>query len=57
VLHVWNTFISVIISWCSIKDDYRTLVELEGVSVVNSSHDYVDEKDSSIVVDESINRV
>jgi hypothetical protein len=24
-----------IISWCSIKDDYRTLVDLEVVNVVN----------------------
>ena len=23
--------------WCSIKDDYRTLIGLEGVNVVNSS--------------------
>lgn len=30
-----ETFSSVIISWCSIKDDYRTLAELEGVNVVN----------------------
>jgi hypothetical protein len=22
-------------SWCSIKDDYRTLAELEGINVVN----------------------
>jgi hypothetical protein len=25
--------------WCSIKDDYRTLVGLEGVNVVNKSDD------------------
>jgi len=27
-------FLSVIQNWCSIKDDYRTLVGLEGINVV-----------------------
>ncbi len=26
--------------WCSVKDDYRTLVGLEGVSVVKKSVDF-----------------
>jgi hypothetical protein len=31
-----NSFVSVGSTWCGIKDDYRTLVELKDVSVVNS---------------------
>jgi len=31
-------------SWCSLKDDYRTLVGLEGVNVVNSSDNDIDEE-------------
>jgi len=31
----WNIFISINFSWCSIKDDYRTLVDLKVVNVVN----------------------
>jgi hypothetical protein len=32
--------------WCSIKDDYRTLAELEGVSVVNLYTD-IEEEDEA----------
>lgn len=31
-----NAFISVNLIWCSLKNDYRTLVGLEDVSVVES---------------------
>jgi hypothetical protein len=31
--------------WCSIEDDYRTLAELEGVSVVNLYND-IDEEEN-----------
>ena len=34
VLPMWNTFTSVGLSWCSIKDDHRTLFGSEGVNVV-----------------------
>jgi hypothetical protein len=36
---MWNTFVSVIKSWCSIKNDYRTLVGLEGVNFVEIYND------------------
>lgn len=35
-------------AWCSIKDGYRTLAELEGASVVNLYAD-IDEKDDEII--------
>ncbi|HSX43443.1 MAG TPA: hypothetical protein VLF59_05145 [Candidatus Saccharimonadales bacterium] len=38
-----NAFISVKSIWCSIKDDYRTLIELEGVSVVNQYDEIIDD--------------
>ncbi len=40
-----GVFLSVINSWCSIKDDYRTLAELEDVSVVNLYTD-IDEEET-----------
>ena len=42
---MWNTFVSVILSWCSIKDDYKTLIGLEGVNVANLYTDIDDEED------------
>ena len=39
VLQLWNTFVSVILSWCSIKDDYRTLAGLEDANIVNLHDD------------------
>jgi hypothetical protein len=38
-----KAFLSVIISWCSIKDDYRTLVNLEGIDVVGNVCDDAEE--------------
>jgi hypothetical protein len=38
-----EAFLSVILNWCSIKDDYRTLVGLEGVDVVKNFIDINEE--------------
>jgi hypothetical protein len=43
-------------SWCSIKDDYGTLAELEGVSVANSYTD-IDEGEDDKLTPEQVDEV
>lgn len=40
-----NAFVSVNSTWCSIKNDYRTLVGLEDVNVVETYTDIDEEED------------
>jgi hypothetical protein len=39
-----NAFVSINSTWCSIKDDYRTLLNLEDVNIVNFYSDIDEEK-------------